>query len=299
MTLATEDGHKISAHKIILTSCSQVFRNLLSTLDHPHPMIYMMGVKSKQLELVLQYVYQGRCELGEADVDDFLATGRDLLVQGFFDGSLLKKETTNSAISDVSGNRKQDFQFFEESGLSEVFEETSLTEKKITDPPVVDVDKSDAERKSWSSDDHKEEEMEQEHLTHASDDSTVLGSIDSTVNLFVKEENTFGSELLTPKLKIEDTESRANHQQEPKKYFCDQCSYKSTQNTNLTKHKEKHHLKIRHNCEECDFSTLTKQYLKIHQDTKHSKVEYNCDVCGFNAKWPSQKAGSQRHCIQL
>ena len=57
VTLATEDGHKISAHKIILTSCSQVFRNLLSTLDHPHPLIYMMGVKRKQLELVLQYVY--------------------------------------------------------------------------------------------------------------------------------------------------------------------------------------------------------------------------------------------------
>ena len=116
----------------------------------------------------------------------------------------------------------------------------------------------------------------------------VLDSVDSTVNLFVREENAFGSELLTSKLKIEDTESTGNHQQEQKIYFCDQCSYKSTQSTNLTNHKEKHHLKIQHNCEECDFSTLTKQYLKIHQDTKHSKVEYNCDVCGFNAKWPSQ-----------
>ena len=194
-----------------------------------------------------------------------------------------KKETTASAISDVSENRTPDFLFIEESGLSEVFEDTSLKEKKICDPPVVHVDK----KKSWSSDDYKEEGMEQEQLTQASDDPTVLDSIDSTGNLFVKKENAFGSELLT-KLKIEDTESRANHQQEPKIYFCDQCSYKSTQSTNLRKHKEKHHLKIQHNCEECDFSTLTKQYLKIHHDTKHSKVEYNCDVCGFNAKWPSQ-----------
>ena len=127
VTLATEDGRQISAHKIILTSCSQVFRNLLSTLDHPHPLIYMMGVKRKQLELVLQYVYQGRCDIPVEDMDDFLATGRALLIQGFLDGSLPENETTDSAISDVPANRKQDFQFIEESRLSEVFEETSLT----------------------------------------------------------------------------------------------------------------------------------------------------------------------------
>ena len=174
VTLATEDDRQISAHKIILTSCSQVFRNLLSSLDHPHPMICMMGVRSKQVELVLQYVYQGSCDLPVEEMDDFLATGRDLLIQGFLDGSLPEKETTDSVISDVPANRNQDFQFIEESGLSEVFEETSLTEKKITDPPIVDVDKNDAERKSWSPDDYKEEGMEQEPLTHASDDPTVL-----------------------------------------------------------------------------------------------------------------------------
>ena len=48
VTLATEDGRQISAHKIILTSCSQVFRNLLSSLDHSHPMIYMMGVTTTE-----------------------------------------------------------------------------------------------------------------------------------------------------------------------------------------------------------------------------------------------------------
>ena len=47
VTLACEDGHQIEAHKVILAASSPFFQNLLRRNKHPHPLIYMRGVKSE------------------------------------------------------------------------------------------------------------------------------------------------------------------------------------------------------------------------------------------------------------
>ena len=40
VTLVCNDQKKIKAHKVVLSACSPVFRNILSENNHPHPMIY-------------------------------------------------------------------------------------------------------------------------------------------------------------------------------------------------------------------------------------------------------------------
>ena len=40
VTLASEDGKKIEAHKVILAFSSQFFQNLLKKNKHPHPFIH-------------------------------------------------------------------------------------------------------------------------------------------------------------------------------------------------------------------------------------------------------------------
>ena len=39
VTLASEDGHQIEAHKVILAASSPFFQNLLKRNRHPHPLI--------------------------------------------------------------------------------------------------------------------------------------------------------------------------------------------------------------------------------------------------------------------
>ena len=56
VTLATEDGGKISAHKVILAACSPLFKRLLQKNLHSHPLLYLMGVKLSQLQLLLSYI---------------------------------------------------------------------------------------------------------------------------------------------------------------------------------------------------------------------------------------------------
>ena len=49
VTLACVDGKQVEAHKVILASSSPFFQNILRRSKHPHPMIYMRGLKGDDL----------------------------------------------------------------------------------------------------------------------------------------------------------------------------------------------------------------------------------------------------------
>ena len=49
VTLVCEDGQQVKAHKVVLISSSPFFKNLLQRNKHPHPLIYMRGLNSKDL----------------------------------------------------------------------------------------------------------------------------------------------------------------------------------------------------------------------------------------------------------
>ena len=85
VTLATADNQQIRAHKVILSSCSPFFRNILLNNPHQNPILYLKGINHKELELVTQFIYQGQCQVRHEDIGAFLATGTDLEVSGLME----------------------------------------------------------------------------------------------------------------------------------------------------------------------------------------------------------------------
>ena len=65
VTLATDDGCKIAVHRIVLASSSSLFKRLLSNSPHSQDIVVLQGISMKRLELVLEYVYQGQCDIGQ------------------------------------------------------------------------------------------------------------------------------------------------------------------------------------------------------------------------------------------
>ena len=59
VTLACEDGQRIEAHKVILAASSPVLQKLLKNNKHPHPLIYMRGMKSESLFAIIDFLYYG------------------------------------------------------------------------------------------------------------------------------------------------------------------------------------------------------------------------------------------------
>ena len=49
VTLVCEDGQQVEAHKVVLIASSPFFLNLLKKNKHPHPLVFMRGVKFEDL----------------------------------------------------------------------------------------------------------------------------------------------------------------------------------------------------------------------------------------------------------
>ena len=72
------DGKQVMVHRIILSSNSIFFKNLLVSSKHNHPIIHLTGIKHRYLEMVLKLIYLGQCHIGQEDLKEFLSTGKEL-----------------------------------------------------------------------------------------------------------------------------------------------------------------------------------------------------------------------------
>ena len=82
VTLACEDDQQIKVHRVILASLSPFFSNVLKTNKHSHPLIYMRGVKTKDLASVVDFMYYGEVNILQDDLNSFLVLADDLKLKG-------------------------------------------------------------------------------------------------------------------------------------------------------------------------------------------------------------------------
>merc|ERR1712204_113743 len=82
VTLACEGGNQVEAHKVILVASSPFFHNLLRRNKHPHPLIYMRGVRSDDLVAILDFLYFGEANVYQENIDAFLALAEELELKG-------------------------------------------------------------------------------------------------------------------------------------------------------------------------------------------------------------------------
>jgi len=96
VTLACEDGQQVEAHKLVLASSSPFFMNLLKRNKHPHPLIYMRGMKSEDLVAIMDFLYFGEANVYQGNIDAFLALAEDLKLEGLTKNEQTKYENPNN-----------------------------------------------------------------------------------------------------------------------------------------------------------------------------------------------------------
>ena len=85
VTLVSDDNEVISGHKVVLSASSEFFKNILRKADHAKPMIYLNGVRSKDLRQILDYIYEGEVQLFQEEVDKFLSIAYKLKIDGLIE----------------------------------------------------------------------------------------------------------------------------------------------------------------------------------------------------------------------
>ena len=82
VTLASEGNHHINAHKVILAASSPFYMEMLKSNKHNHPLIYMRGVRAKDLVAIVDFIYHGEANIYQEDLDSFLVLAEELQLKG-------------------------------------------------------------------------------------------------------------------------------------------------------------------------------------------------------------------------
>ena len=82
VTLACEGDDHIQAHKLILSACSPLFKHLLRRHSHQHPLLYLRGIKHKELQSIINFCYYGEVNVAQADLNTFLSVSEELQIKG-------------------------------------------------------------------------------------------------------------------------------------------------------------------------------------------------------------------------
>ena len=117
VTLATADNTQIHAHKMILSTFSPFFENILFLNPHPKPLIYLRDIRHQDLNCILQFMYLGECEVNQSELEAFLASAKELKISGLENNLSiveheLKLETINPSNNEISKTQSKKEEIF-------------------------------------------------------------------------------------------------------------------------------------------------------------------------------------------
>ena len=95
VTLACENRKQFNAHKFVLSASSPFFKEILCNNKHPHPLIFLKGIKAGVLESVLDFLYRGEVNIYQEDLNDFLAAAEELELKGLTGQESMEGEIKN------------------------------------------------------------------------------------------------------------------------------------------------------------------------------------------------------------
>ena len=122
--LMTEDYYEVSAHKLVLSACSEYFRNIFKNSKGKDTLICLDGVTDEDLKNVLDYIYLGEAQIYQDQLDRFLAVAEKLKLEG-----LLSQEQEETNYEEVADTKSQ-------SNILENKEKVSKSTIKTTDRQV-------------------------------------------------------------------------------------------------------------------------------------------------------------------
>ena len=281
VTLATADFKQLKAHKAILASSSQFFREIFLENPHSSPLLFLKDVTFNDLQSILKFIYLGQCEVEKDMFEHFLKIGRAL---------------------DISGLNEEDFARNPQIPTEEPT--INLKEKlEIVDPVIViNDDRLDIE--PVQPDKFTEKKVMDEGKQEVTNNyEGLLSDISRS-----KEVNNVNKKIvfkcqvcdLDFNEKIDLIKHRLiKHKIQKVKQLnckCDQCDYKCETQIVLNEHKMTTHKGPRFDCEKCGASFLNNGSLTIHKLSKHEGIKFKCDKCDFKT---IEKTQLRRHKLSV
>ena len=277
VTLVSDDQIQFKAHKIVLSACSPVFKKIIDNNPSQHPLIYLRGIQSYEMESILQFMYLGEGRFQNERMEEFLKVAQDLELKEI-STDVVNQSNKKDAVDDEDDQPKQttEKQIRErQSGNQQVFVASSTVcpecgkefscRKTIVKHykskhegikyPCNQCDSQFTERGSLQIHIQSKHEGIKHSCNQCDHQATTQGNLQKHIHL----------------------------KHEGFKYSCHQCDFETTQKTSLKTHIEYKHEGITYPCSQCDFEAAQLTSLKHHFQSKHEGIKYPCNQCNFES----------------
>ena len=123
VTLLSDDCKRIHAHKVVLSSSSNFFRQVLSETSKDQPLLFLKGIQDSELLAIMKFIYNGTTDIAQEDLNNFMKAAADLQIEGLqekknvddiHDNIAIYQDTmTNQALGDKLLDSNHDVQYLD------------------------------------------------------------------------------------------------------------------------------------------------------------------------------------------
>ena len=142
VTLITDDKVKFPAHKLLLSSCSNMFKFILKRSNQYNSLLYLGGVSSVNLGFILDYIYCGEVNLLQEQLDSFLESAQKLEVEGLL-GSDNQQEEKDPNILDSQFEESNHYKEEEETQVVNINKNTTSKTRRQYPRPSSNITSTD------------------------------------------------------------------------------------------------------------------------------------------------------------
>ena len=82
VTLVSEDGKRIKAHRILVSLSSSTLRTILQNIDNSHPVVYLTGIHHSTLLSIIKFIYLGETVVSQDSFPLFMEASQKLKIAG-------------------------------------------------------------------------------------------------------------------------------------------------------------------------------------------------------------------------
>merc|ERR1712126_487683 len=247
VTLVCDDQRQFKAHKIVLSACSTVFKNIIDHLPLNSSVIYLRGIQHQEMESILEFMYLGVATFYQERMNEFLNVVKNL------------------EIKEIS----KDVEFNDG--------EKSNDEQDVSETTPAHHQSDEHEEESSETDDSVSNQYTKTNLnvnTNSNESKTIVKSTNGRFLCDECEKHYCSKQML-------ERHFQSSH--EGVKYSCNQCNNRFTLQSNLTAHIKSRHEGVKYPCNQCNFQATLQSSLIHHCKSKHEGVKYPCNQCDYQA----------------
>ena len=275
ITLVSQDSKKIQAHKVILGAGSAFFKEVLTNNSNPHHLIYLKGVDEEVLHAVVDFLYQGQVEVRQEVVQAFMATARDLKVEGLHAG----EEGESCLQKDVPVSKDNVDQMYSLEGKHTVLNKTNETKdfKLLTDVDEMFKIKSYHEREIKAHGNARGV-MKETFYMHCKLCEFKCKKKRELKYHHNEKHSALGTDIRNIQFPEKDGDGR---------FPCPMCEKTYPhQQKNVVRHVKEVHLGILYYCQNCEYSAKSTTKVGNHFKSAYLGEKWNCDQCDYEATLP-------------